>query len=107
MNSDPGYGRARPERGLFAHLHDYSATPSAIDPLEAGPLVTGTRLRGRFAAMRDVVETRSPGLPRKSPLSPKAPFARNLNTGRIATNSRFFSDCYSYPKPETSRETGT
>ena len=32
--------------------------------------------------------------PARAP-SPESPFAKNLNTGRNASNSRFFSDCYS------------
>ena len=76
-----------------------SATPSVIDPLEAGPLiVTGTLSRERFVALQDVIEAVFPAYSPPEPVSPKA-LRENLNTGRNAANSRFFSDCYNRAVP--------
>ena len=74
-----------------------------IDPRDAGPLfVTGTVFRVTFCCYAGTGEA-VPGLSPQEPLSPKAPSRKNLNTGRNASNSRFFSDCYSRRK---SGETG-
>src|SRR6185503_14187871 len=72
MDADTRNGGARPKRGLFACLHDPSATPSVIDPLEAGPhIVTGVFSRehcccaGCCVPVGRLRPARAPSCPRK------------------------------------------
>jgi hypothetical protein len=95
VNANAGNGGTRAERGLFTRLHDPFRNPLGDRPATSGPLiVTGTHFRERFVAMRDSVEADARLIPARAPVS-ESPFAKNLNTGGNASNSRFFSDCYS------------
>jgi len=100
MDADTGYGRTRPKRGLSARFHDSFRNPlGETNPHDAAPvrhrysLSDNLLLCGNRKMMCPIRSPREP-LPRKPFVSP-SPRRKKLNTGRNASNSRFFSDCYS------------
>src|SRR3954453_1883298 len=100
VDADAGYGSTRPKRGLSARFHD-----SFRNPLGDRTRTVRTPARRRYSLSANLLlcgnrKMTCPGLvPARAP-SPKAlvspsPRHEKLNTGRNASNSRFFSDCYS------------